>query len=236
MTATDDLAAEPPMEQARTVRSPRRSILTRVLPLTGLALLLAGCASGAPLDTLEPRGPEAESIDVLSNWIFAIAGVVFVLVMGAILYMIVRFRAKDDDAYDEELPEQTHGNLKLELGWTILPAALLGVVSVFTMVVLFDLADQPEDAIEIGAPRDDIQKDQRGHVPEEGWRLELGRVEARKPHFSRKVVPPPRDDVPDIVRLIKMIEHPTHVVGRGHIDQVRIEVPASAMLREDATE
>jgi cytochrome c oxidase subunit 2 len=146
---TEDLATERSMQQARTVRSPGRSILTRVLPLAGLALVLAGCAGDAPLDTLEPRGPEAESIDVLSNWIFAIAGVVFVLVMGAILYMIVRFRAKDDDAYDDELPEQTHGNLKLELGWTILPAALLGVVSVFTMVVLFDLADQPEDAIDI---------------------------------------------------------------------------------------
>ena len=36
-----------------------------VLVLMGLALLAAGCASDAPLDTLDPRGPEARTIDDL---------------------------------------------------------------------------------------------------------------------------------------------------------------------------
>jgi cytochrome c oxidase subunit 2 len=135
------------MQQAPGVRSSRRTVV-RVLLLLGLVLLLGACASDAPLDTLEPKGPEARLIDNLSNWVFAAAAVVFVVVEVGIVYLLVRFRDRGDEG-DEGLPDQTHGVLKLELGWTIVPTMILGVVAVGTMVVLFDLADRPADAIEV---------------------------------------------------------------------------------------
>jgi len=127
------------------VRSPR----LRTLALGLLVLLVAaGCASDAPLDTLEPQGPAARSIDNLLNPVMIIAGVVFLLVELGIVFVVIRFRRrKGDDG--GELPAQTHGNLVLELGWTILPAVILAFVAVATLATLFDLADRPEDALEI---------------------------------------------------------------------------------------
>ena len=147
MTTIRDLARRRPMQHAPGVRSSRRSPVLVGLALLGLVLLLGGCASDAPLDTLEPKGPEARLIDDLSMWVFAAAAVVFVVVEVGIVYLLVRFRSRGDD--DDELPEQTHGVLKLELGWTIVPTMILGVVAVGTMVTLFDLADRPDDALEV---------------------------------------------------------------------------------------
>jgi cytochrome c oxidase subunit 2 len=129
------------------VRSPRRRP-TRAFGLAVLAvLLLAGCAGDAPLDTLDPQGPQAQSIDDLLQPVLLVAGAVFLFVELGIVYLVVRFRRRKDD--DGTLPEQTHGNLALELGWTILPAVLLAFIAVFTLATLFDLAEEPEDALHV---------------------------------------------------------------------------------------
>jgi cytochrome c oxidase subunit 2 len=140
-----DLDTPEQVGHTRSVRSPR----LRTLALGLLVLLVAaGCASDAPLDTLEPQGPAARSIDNLLNPVMIVAGVVFLFVELGIVFLVIRFRRrKDDDG--EELPAQTHGNLVLELGWTILPAVILAFVAVGTLATLFDLAEEPEDALEI---------------------------------------------------------------------------------------
>jgi cytochrome c oxidase subunit 2 len=112
-----------------------------------LVLLLAACADNAPLDTLEPKGPKAQAIDNLVNPVFLIAGVVFVLVQGGVLFVAWKFRQHKDD--DGSLPAQTHGNFKLEIGWTIIPALLLAGVGGFSVLTLLDLADKPAGAQEI---------------------------------------------------------------------------------------
>src|SRR5688500_19015215 len=115
--------------------------MSRRLRFAGLALLslvLVACASDAPLDTLDPKGPDARSIDNLMNWVLIAAGVVFVFVQGGILYLARRFRRR---AGDDELPVQTHGNTRLEIGWTVLPALILAGVSLFTVTTLLDLSD-----------------------------------------------------------------------------------------------
>lgn len=119
-------------------------------PLALLALLvplLASCAEKAPLDTLQPQGSEARTIDKLVDPVFAIAGVVFVLVQVGVLAIVWKYRKNRDD--DDSLPPQVHGNTKLELGWTILPAILLAGVGVASVLTLLDLDDRPADAQEV---------------------------------------------------------------------------------------
>ena len=115
-------------------------------PLALLPLLIAACAEDAPLDTLDPQGPEARSIENLLNPVLIVAGVVFVFVQGGILYLAWRFRRRRDD---DELPEQIHGNTKLEIGWTVLPAVILAGVAVFTITTLLSLSDEPETDVHI---------------------------------------------------------------------------------------
>ncbi|MCB1004162.1 MAG: cytochrome c oxidase subunit II, partial [Acidimicrobiales bacterium] len=124
----------------------RRSTFVKGLLGLGATALLAGCASDNPLDIFQGDGTESQTINDLQIPVFMIAIVVGVLVMAAVLFIVIKFRAKPDD---DELPAQTHGALGLELGWTLLPALLLAFVAVGTVVTIFDLADAPEDAIEI---------------------------------------------------------------------------------------
>ena len=102
----------------------------------GALLALAGCAADAPLDTLKPQGPISRSIDSLSDPIFLIAGIVFVLVFGASGLIWWKFR---DDHSTDEFPPQVHGNFRLEIAWTIGPAILMAAIGVFTLFGHFEL-------------------------------------------------------------------------------------------------
>lgn len=115
--------------------------------LVPFALALSACAENAPLDTLQPQGPEARTIDKLVDPVFAIAGVVFVLVQVGVLAIVWHFRKRGED--DGSLPDQIHGNTKLELGWTILPAILLAGVGAASVLTIFDLDDRPDDAMQV---------------------------------------------------------------------------------------
>lgn len=126
----------------------------RAFGLLALAgLFLSGCSlsldGDTPQTTLEPEGPAASKIDGLSDLTFILAGIVFVLVEVGVLFVVWKFRKRKDDTGDE-LPEQLHGNTKLEIGWTALPAVILAFMAVFTVSTIFDLAEDPgEEATRI---------------------------------------------------------------------------------------
>jgi cytochrome c oxidase subunit II len=113
-----------------------------------LVLFVASCASDAPQDTLEPKGPIARSIDGLWNGVFLVAVVVFILVEFGTLALVIRFRRRKGDS-DDDLPTQTHGNTKLEIAWTLVPAVMLAVVGFFTLRTLFDINERDADDLTI---------------------------------------------------------------------------------------
>jgi len=113
----------------------------RFAPLVGAALVLmvvlAGCGgmeivADQPMSTLSPKTSKAEDIQTLYRMIFWAALVVFVLVQGAIVYTVLRFRRKNDDR-----PEQVHGSRVAEIAWTIIPAVLLIIVFIPTAQTIF---------------------------------------------------------------------------------------------------
>lgn len=105
----------------------------------GVALLLAGCAKNAPQDTFRPAGPNARDIDVVARPVFWTALVVAVIVVVVVGYSMWKFRDRGQD-----IPEQTHGNPKLEIALTILPAIILAAISVPTVATVFKL-DKKDD-------------------------------------------------------------------------------------------
>jgi cytochrome c oxidase subunit 2 len=110
------------------------------------AFVLSACArANLPQNTLAPQGPQAHKIDVLFQWVFWIAVGVFVLVEGALVYFLVRFRHRPGRA----VPAQVHGNKRLEVTWTIIPATLLAIIAVPTIATIFNLARVPPNALRI---------------------------------------------------------------------------------------
>jgi cytochrome c oxidase subunit 2 len=96
----------------------------------------------APLNTFNPKGTSARTIQDLVTPVFVIAGVVFLLVEGIILGISIRRRKGVDDwAEDTDFPEQSHGNTKLEVLWTAIPALILAVIAVQSVTVILELND-----------------------------------------------------------------------------------------------
>jgi cytochrome c oxidase subunit 2 len=95
--------------------------------------------AGKPLTTLEPQGKYSTSIMDLVNPVFLVATIVFFGVLGGVLFIGIKFRDRGDIETADEIPHQLHGNFVLEIGWTILPALVLALVAIGTVVTLLDL-------------------------------------------------------------------------------------------------
>ncbi len=121
---------------------PRRLAVFGVLAV--LFLLSAACSQGFQ-STWDPVGPVAEKQLQLFNVLLWTMVAVFVLVEGALIYIVIRYRRRPG----QPRPPQIHGHTALEVTWTIVPTALilgLGIWSVFT---LFELDQPPTDQGEI---------------------------------------------------------------------------------------
>ena len=116
--------------------------LMRFSPLFFLVVILflfSSCTPDHLQSTFDTSGPVAESQLTLFYWIFWAAVVVFVVVVGALLYTVIRYRRKPGDAD----PEQIHGHTLIEIAWTIIPAIVLAIVAVPTVITIFYNANSP---------------------------------------------------------------------------------------------
>ena len=117
-----------------------------LLPLCVLALALVGCSRDQyPQTALLPLSDFARIGDHIQDQTFYWALGVFVLVEGALIYAIFRFRGRPDDPE----PSQIHGNTTIEIIWTLIPALILAVIAVPTVKGIFETNKTPENALKI---------------------------------------------------------------------------------------
>jgi cytochrome c oxidase subunit 2 len=117
------------------VRGVMRNVLKPIIALGAISVVAASCATNAPQDTWQPKGPNAKLIDDLQQPVFAVAGIIGLIVAVAVIYTMIKYRDRG-----QPIPEQTHGKPALEITLTIIPALILAVVSVFTFGAIFKLA------------------------------------------------------------------------------------------------
>ena len=114
--------------------------------LCALALALAGCSRDHyPQTALLPLSDFARIGDHVQDQTFYWALGVFILVEGALLYSVFRFRGRPDDPE----PSQIHGNTTIEIIWTLIPALILAAIAVPTVKGIFETNRTPPDAMKI---------------------------------------------------------------------------------------
>ena len=113
-------------------------------------LLCAGAAAAAP-GGLGPPDPETDSGEAISDlyWVVtAVCAVVFVAVESALVLFVIRFRRRRGTPEDAEGP-QIHGNTRIEIIWTIIPALILVAIAVFTFTRIPSVQAKGSDEVRI---------------------------------------------------------------------------------------
>lgn len=105
--------------------------------------LVAGLAIAGPAfaNTVTPESggsPNADDTATLFKFILYIAIFVFVVVEGALIYSIVRFRHKSGRE-----AAQIYGNTRLEVGWTLAAALILVAIATVTFTKLNGIREPP---------------------------------------------------------------------------------------------
>jgi cytochrome c oxidase subunit 2 len=112
-----------------------------------VSLVLCGCAlQDYPQSTLHPHSDYAWSIQRLLETLVFWVVVIFVLVEGALIVTVVRFRNRPG----AKEPKPVHGHTALEVAWTIAPALILAFVAVPTVLTIFRTqAKAPAGALQV---------------------------------------------------------------------------------------
>jgi cytochrome c oxidase subunit II len=120
----------------------RRRVVALAVALALIGSLILAPAAFAGFITPKSGGsPNANQIASLYKIILYIAAVVFVIVEGALVYSVYKFRAKKN-----AVAAQIHGNTRLEIGWTVAAAMILVVLTVVTFVKLPGIINPPNSS------------------------------------------------------------------------------------------
>jgi cytochrome c oxidase subunit 2 len=112
-----------------------------VVVLCALALSGAAFAGEPGFTPVEPASPNAERINQSYLWIAIFTGAILIVVQGALIWFIVRYRA--DRRRREDDGAQVHGNTNIELAWTLGPVLIILAIWSFIFYKLPGIEDVP---------------------------------------------------------------------------------------------
>jgi cytochrome c oxidase subunit 2 len=116
----------------------------RVGPMIAIGAIvsLCGIALGLLIDWFPvAASKEANEIDTLWDVLIICSVPVFVLVETVVLYSVWKFRMRPGEELDDGPP--VHGNTRLEVVWTAIPAILLVALCSYAYIVLTDIESAP---------------------------------------------------------------------------------------------
>jgi cytochrome c oxidase subunit 2 len=109
----------------------RPSLIRALFPALLAVLVVAAPASADWLTPESGGSPNADNIDSLYKLILVLAVIIFVGVEAALIWATIKFKASKG-----AVAAQIHGNTRLEILWTAIPAAILVFLVVFTFLKL----------------------------------------------------------------------------------------------------
>ena len=167
------------------------SVRTLFSPLSVVVLLVAPALATSPTSVFSPDSTPADAIYHLSRLVLGITAGIFAVVFSLLVYVLIRFRAADEDENRE--PAQVYGSNRVELAWTIVPCLIVLVLFLATARVIHGVQDarRPAGTIDVTAI---------GH--QFWWEFRyptLGVVTANELHVP---VSDPADSSPTFLRLL----------------------------------
>src|SRR6478735_12403807 len=114
----------------------------------GIVASIIGIAAGIAIDWFPlDASKEAKPIDTLWDVLLIASIPVFVMVMVIVLFSVVKFRMRPGE---EELDgPPIHGNTRLEVIWTAIPAVLLVGLCTYAFLVLEDVEAKQTDPLQV---------------------------------------------------------------------------------------
>ena len=127
--------------------------------ILAVALVLAGSALAGNGGIAPPgKTPNAERIRDVYWIVLGVTGVIFVIVEGALVMFVVKYRNRGRPR-EEEGP-QIRGHTRLELIWTVIPVLILAAIISVVFYKLPGIKDVPE-ATAAGGPKMTVQVEGR---------------------------------------------------------------------------
>src|ERR671938_62064 len=127
-------------EAAAERRAPRRT--GAQMPIVGVAASILGVTAALLIHWFPPASStQADKIDTLWDVLIIASVPVFVLVATVIGFSVLNFRMRAGEEGIDGPP--IHGNTRLEVIWTALPATLIVGLVTYAYVVLRDIEKAP---------------------------------------------------------------------------------------------
>jgi cytochrome c oxidase subunit 2 len=109
----------------------------------------AGIALGLAIDWFPPQAStQAHKIDDLYDVLIIASVPVFVLVQVVVLFSVWKFRMRPGEELKDGPP--IHGNTRLEVIWTAIPAIIIVALCSYAYAVLRDIEKKPSKEIQVG--------------------------------------------------------------------------------------
>jgi cytochrome c oxidase subunit 2 len=114
---------------------------------TNSSVALAGPEN---LSIFNPVSPAATPIRDLFMLVFGVIGIIFVFTEGALIWSIIRYRAKGDETKE---PPQIYGSNPIEVAWTVIPIIIVFTLFLVTTRSIYslDMQEAPEGALKVKA-------------------------------------------------------------------------------------
>jgi cytochrome c oxidase subunit II len=121
---------------------PQAKVNVRLMVLTGVVVSALGIAAGLTIHWFPPAASkQAGPIDTLWKVLLIASIPVFVLVETIVVFSVWKFRMRPGEELLDGPP--IHGNTRLEIVWTAIPAILLVGLCTYAFLVLEDIEKAP---------------------------------------------------------------------------------------------
>jgi cytochrome c oxidase subunit II len=111
-----------------------------------LAAQMSANTGSSSTSIFAPAGTPAHSIFSLSMLVLSITAVIFLIVAGLLLYALLRYRHRANDANADQEPAQIYGSNQIELSWTVIPVLIVVMLFLATARVILSTQDAPKPA------------------------------------------------------------------------------------------